>query len=256
MSSGSDLSGLRLFVPEGSSVLINVPGEIINISGGSMEIDEPENVLVNFYEATSISLQSFGVEGSVLAPQADLTFSGGSINGKAIIGGDVIQNNGAEFHSICYMGNVTCDVCELVTITVQPISETCEGGGGEFCVDASGSNLSYQWEYSWNGLTSNGNAGEPGNTTSCLTNVPTVGAWFRVRVMSDGGCVTYSDWLQLNVVPNPEANVTNNGPITCAQPNAVLTASPSGMSYLWEDGSTGETRTVSASGTYAVTVTM
>lgn len=68
------------------------------------------------------------------------------------------------------------------------------------------------------------------------------------------GCTTTVS-VDVIVNANPIVTVNNDGPITCVLPNATLTASPSGMSYLWESGSTGQTEVVSAAGIYSVTVT-
>jgi len=68
------------------------------------------------------------------------------------------------------------------------------------------------------------------------------------------GCVSS---ISINVIvnANPVASAVNNGPITCSLPNVTLTASPVGMIYTWEDGSTGSTNMVNMPGTYTVTVT-
>jgi len=53
----------------------------------------------------------------------------------------------------------------------------------------------------------------------------------------------------------PSADVVNDGPITCADPTVTMTASPTGLNYLWPDGSTEETNDVTLAGIYVVTVT-
>ncbi|MFN0200303.1 MAG: SdrD B-like domain-containing protein, partial [Bacteroidia bacterium] len=52
------------------------------------------------------------------------------------------------------------------------------------------------------------------------------------------------------------AAIAKSNDLSCPTPTATLTASPaSGVSYLWDDGSTNSTRVVSAAGTYSVMVT-
>jgi hypothetical protein len=43
-----------------------------------------DNVLFNFYQATSLKISSIGVNGSILAPLADVTANNGNINGTII----------------------------------------------------------------------------------------------------------------------------------------------------------------------------
>lgn len=90
-------------IPVTSEVLINVTNKIVGINGGSIPTGATyrAKTLFNFPKATSISLASFALEGAVLAPIANLTGSGGNINGQTIIGGDVQQSNGFEFHNYC-----------------------------------------------------------------------------------------------------------------------------------------------------------
>ncbi|MGE4422537.1 MAG: choice-of-anchor A family protein [Pseudodesulfovibrio sp.] len=71
---------------EGSTILINVSGETANLSNAGLQaLDEfSDNVLFNFYEATSLSLGSIGVEGSILAPYAAVSGGWGNIDGTLI----------------------------------------------------------------------------------------------------------------------------------------------------------------------------
>jgi hypothetical protein len=54
----------------------------------------------------------------------------------------------------------------------------------------------------------------------------------------------------------PIASAINNGPLTCIKTSVILTAQPAtGVTYLWSGGGTNQTKTVTAGGTYTVTVT-
>ena len=68
------------------------------------------------------------------------------------------------------------------------------------------------------------------------------------------GCVST---VNINVTVNetPIAQVTDDGPFTCFKDTIRLTASPSGMSYNWSDGSSGEYLDVTQPGIYLVTIT-
>ena len=61
-----------------------------------------ERVLWNFPAATRLTLNQLAVMGSVLALFAAGDFSGGSINGRAVLGGPVISTQGFEFHNFLH----------------------------------------------------------------------------------------------------------------------------------------------------------
>jgi choice-of-anchor A domain-containing protein len=78
---------LQLIVPNGSSVLINVEGGDLDISniGFRFRGALPGNVLWNFRDAQTIDLSAIGWQGSLLAPNADLTFNNGQFTGTAVV---------------------------------------------------------------------------------------------------------------------------------------------------------------------------
>lgn len=100
------------------SFTINLPAgatAIINVSGQAAQIGNPGNfgffyngatsdhVLFNFYEATTLSMQSFN--GSILAPLATVTFTNGQMNGSLMAGAvnSITYQNG-EFHNVLFDG--------------------------------------------------------------------------------------------------------------------------------------------------------
>ena len=89
-------------VPAGSKVIVNVTGASVDIANGRMVLPAgvtATDVLVNYVDATLLTFSGFSHEGSVLAPFASGSFSGGAIEGIAIFGGDVVTKNGFEFHN-------------------------------------------------------------------------------------------------------------------------------------------------------------
>ena len=89
-------------VPAGSKIIVNVGGDFVDMANGRMVLPEGVSnvdVLVNYVDATCISLAHFSHSGSVLAPYASGTFTGGSIEGIAILGGSVVSKGGFEFHN-------------------------------------------------------------------------------------------------------------------------------------------------------------
>jgi choice-of-anchor A domain-containing protein len=106
-------SGFDVEIPEGSTAIVNVTNSTVNIAGGNMTVSTVgiptygagAKVLFNFPNATQISMASFGMLGSFLAPYADFSGNGGSINGQTVIGGNVSQMEGFEFHNFSFTGN-------------------------------------------------------------------------------------------------------------------------------------------------------
>jgi len=94
--------------PAGSTVLVNISGTSINVSGGDLAVSgvDREHVLLNFYQATTITSTLSDIRASLLAPFASVTFNGGNVEGNAIIGGNLIQGGGAEFHNFRFQGNI------------------------------------------------------------------------------------------------------------------------------------------------------
>ena len=75
-------------------------------------------------------------------------------------------------------------------------------------------------------------------------------------VRGEGNCGNSAcDQVTITVNTPPSPSISNNGPITCAQPSVTMTANPAGMTYAWSGGGTSRTKTVTSPGTYTVTVT-
>ncbi len=87
--SGAALTAARsltITVPAGATALVNVSGAssgLRNFGFTPRGVDRTR-VLLNFPTATTLALESVGVEGSILAPQAVVTFDQGGIKGQLI----------------------------------------------------------------------------------------------------------------------------------------------------------------------------
>ena len=89
---------LQINVAANSHVLINVSGTSavfsnMGISGTATAAD----TLFNFYQATTLLMSSIGVEGSILAPLADVNFANGQMDGiliaNSFTGGGELHNH-------------------------------------------------------------------------------------------------------------------------------------------------------------------
>lgn len=81
-------SAVTVSAPTGTMVVINVNGTsatmsnyAVTLQGGTVK----NNVLYNFYQATNLSVSAISVQGSVLAPLADLYFTNANIEGQVIV---------------------------------------------------------------------------------------------------------------------------------------------------------------------------
>ncbi|HZV71284.1 MAG TPA: hypothetical protein VFG10_17135 [Saprospiraceae bacterium] len=74
---------------------------------------------------------------------------------------------------------------------------------------------------------------------------------YWVKVVSS--CATYTDSIQIDVVPVPDINLEDVS--ICNGESVVLDATSAGATYVWSTGSTESQITVTQTGTYSVTVT-
>jgi choice-of-anchor A domain-containing protein len=73
--------------PAGSTVLVNVSGAEARMQYLGMMLQggvKAENVVFNFADATKVTLQGIGFQGSVMAPRATVQFDNGNIEGNLI----------------------------------------------------------------------------------------------------------------------------------------------------------------------------
>jgi choice-of-anchor A domain-containing protein/MYXO-CTERM domain-containing protein len=73
-------------IDEGAEVIVNVTGTSASMSGGLDQFFERNNesVLFNFVDAETLSLGNIGVQGSILAVNADVTTSWGVVWGQVV----------------------------------------------------------------------------------------------------------------------------------------------------------------------------
>ena len=91
--------------PTGSTVVVNVDGTSDSMQNMSISLNGVDNqhVLYNFSQATSLTVNQIGVEGTILAPNANVTFTDGQINGTLIA--QSVSGQG-ESHQHLFIGNL------------------------------------------------------------------------------------------------------------------------------------------------------
>ncbi len=77
--------GFTISAPAGSTVLVNISGTSVSFpnTGYSLNGVSSQNVMFNLDNATTLTAQG-GIDGSILAPFANMTFNNGAINGEVI----------------------------------------------------------------------------------------------------------------------------------------------------------------------------
>ena len=156
--------------------------------------------------------------------------------------------------------------CIPVTITADPVNASiCSGGSTSFSVTASGTSPAYQWQY-YNGSAwvSVANGTPTGavytNATTATLGVSGITATgtFRYRCEATN-CTVSSDLsaeatLTVNALP-AQPVITADGPLAICQGDNVVLTSTEASSYLWSNGETTRSITVTTEGNYTVTVT-
>ncbi|MFN4123463.1 MAG: LamG-like jellyroll fold domain-containing protein [Flavobacteriales bacterium] len=150
-------------------------------------------------------------------------------------------------------GNITSTNNITVTISGQaPIAPTvsvsgnttfCEGGAATLNIAAQ-PGVTYQWKR--NGV----NVGT--NSTSFSASQSGV---YTVEVTNNCGTVASSNSITITVNPTPATpSISANGPLSFCQGQNVVLSLPSSQAYLWSNGATTQSITVSSSGTFTAQV--
>ena len=97
-------SALSITVPDGSTVLINVIGTDISITnmGFSYIGTDSQHVMFNMPQAETIFMSGISLQGTLLAPRADLNFENGNAEGQVIVYN--LVTGGGEYHPYYFEG--------------------------------------------------------------------------------------------------------------------------------------------------------
>ena len=207
---------------------------------------------------------------------ADLTAVSGYSNYEWFKDNVSVQNGASNTYTPAF--NVAGSFVYKVTITDNSLGTPCTAtssnfaftvnalptisiAGTDFCagqsttLTATPSNGTFVWEVN-TGSGYNVISGQTNNTIS----VNTAGD-YRAKVTDANGCTSdYSNVLAIAQFASPSVTIaTVPGTTICTGDTATLTANPTGGSgpytYLWSTSATGNSISVTTSGTYTVTVT-
>ena len=129
-----------------------------------------------------------------------------------------------------------------VTITAQPKDYTgAVGTNAKFTVTASGTNLSYQWQYNaGSGWKNSTWASAQSSALSFPITLARDGQQYRCIVTADGGSVT-SAAAVLKVKPQITAQPASVKAASGSMAKFTVTASGTGLSYQWQYSKDGTT---------------
>jgi choice-of-anchor A domain-containing protein/uncharacterized repeat protein (TIGR01451 family) len=124
-------NGLNITAPAGAGVLVNVPGTAAQMQYFGMTVSgtDRQHVLFNFPDAMSLTMAGISVQGSVLAPGADVTFSNGNLEGTLVA--STLTGSG-EFHSFPTQAQIPVPAQTPppdVTITMSASTPVVNAGG-------------------------------------------------------------------------------------------------------------------------------
>lgn len=158
---------------------------------------------------------------------------------------NIVVNDPGSYYVIVSNGTCT-DTSNTVVVNVnpQPVAGITAGGPTTFCqggsVTLTASSAS-TWLWSTGATTQSINVTSSGN--------------YWVIVSNGNGCTDTSAAVSVIVNPLPVAVINANGPTTFCEGGNVTLTSVNGTSWVWSNGSTSQSITVTDAGTYYCTVT-
>jgi gliding motility-associated-like protein len=198
----------------------------------------------------SFKLSNFTLQTVDLGPDITICQGQATTIGVSVTGATAAWNTGASTPTInvstsgTYWQDVTlngCVVRDSIDVIVTPLPVFDLGVDRTICpgtlttLDATTPSATYAWSTSAHTATIDVG---PGN--------------YNVTVTANGCDAT--DNITVNAWPTPTVNLGNDATL-CPGTPLVLNATQTGASYLWQDGSTDPTYTVTTDGMYAVTLT-
>jgi hypothetical protein len=192
--------------------------------------------------------------------------AGGSVTLTAAPATSYLWSNGANTQSISvaaagsYTVSVNTNGCAatsaptVVTILPAPTAVITNTGSTTFCQGSSvvlnapsaptGSTYTYVWRLN----------GTPISGATAQTYTASTAGSYSLVVTNNQGCSATSVATTVSVNALPTASITPSGSTTICQGGAVTLTAPAAAAYVWSTGATTQSISVSAAGSYTVTV--
>jgi gliding motility-associated-like protein len=233
------------------SISVSNPGIYsVTITGpnGCTSVSAP--VLVNAFASTPVTVSPSGTiqicdNGSVTLTSSSLTGNVWSPNGETTP--SITVSTAGDYFVTATDANGCSSVSNTVNVVVLPAPQQPNINpsgpivqcGGSVLLDAGFINgVTYLWN---------------DNITSTQTNSVSQSGTYSVTVTSPNGCTNVSNLVNVSIETIPVVNLGND--ITQCGGTVTLNAGNPGATYLWSNGETTQTITLSASATINVTVT-
>jgi hypothetical protein len=227
-----------------SAAIVTNPANFTACSAGA--------TTATFAITTSGTVTSYQWEYSTNGGSTWATATGGIYSGDTTdtltLTGVTLGNNNNQFR--CVVNGVvvsnagTLTVNTAVSINTPPVATTaCSGGTANFSVAASGTGLSYQWQFSTNGGSTWANTGTNSNTLTLAGITAGMNNYqYQVVVSGAAPCSAVTSTPVVLTVNTAVAITTQPvSTLVCANANASFSVVASGTSptYLWEMSTNG-----------------
>lgn len=228
------------------SITVTTAGDYsVTVESGCTSTSAATTVVVNPLSIATITPKgatTFCEGGSVI-----LTSSPGNINWST---GETTQSitvkKGGDYY-VTVTGGAGCSVTSAattVTVNPMPTPTITANGTTNICQGNSVTlNSSSASSYLWSN----------GATTASIT-VSEAGSYY-VTVSNGIGCTGTSATTAVTVIPLATATITAAGETNFCEGNSVVLTASAGESYMWSNGATTRSITVTQSGNYSVYVT-
>ncbi len=182
--------------------------------------------------------------------------SGGSVSLTANSGSSYLWSSGQTIQSLVvntsgnYIVTVTnaagnSAVSSPVAVTVKslPVATITSNSGDSICPGnavllTAGAATTYAWS----------------NGATTQTNTVNTAGTYTVVVTNANNCSAAASMIIRNGSCTPLVSITPNGPLSFCTPGSVTLSATTNNGYLWSNGATSKTVTVSTTGSYTVTV--
>lgn len=249
--SGNGIIGSQFYPSVSGTGTHTITYTIINANGCSSSSSQTVTVHAN----PTVSFSGFNVPHAYCVDAASVALSGspsgGTFSGTGISGNSFSPSSagvGTHVITYSYSDGFGCSNTSTQTVTVYPLPTVTATALGSTTV-CSGESVSI---YSSSGT---GNVWSPNGETTQFIFATATGN-YSVTVTDANGCQATSAPVSVTVNPLPTPVISASGPTTfCQGDNVTLSLTSSYSQYLWSNGATTATITVSSSGNYSVTVT-
>ena len=243
----------------GSQFFPTIPGagshSITYTLSNSFGCSSSSSQTVTIHAIPPVSFSGFNVPHAYCVDASSVTLtgspSGGTFSGTGITGNSfdpATAGVGTYAITYTYSDGFGCSNTSTQNVTVNSLPTAVATPLGSTTICIGGSVVIYS-------SSGTGNVWSPNSETTQFITVTAAGS-YAVTVTDGNGCSATSSPVNVIVNPLPLPVITANGPTTfCQGGNVVLSTAIPYSQYLWSNGATTSSITVSSAGNYSVAVT-